>query len=102
MRADCLALLEGIRLYKRSGLEAKILIESDSEVLVQMICHVFREANYVADFLAKKAFQDGASLEFATVGSLPCLGHLLVVQDQRMMLVLRVKRSVHYGTVQTW
>ena len=115
--------MKRLKLIKQHGLEEhQILIESDSQVLVQMVLrkvmvpwrlqifleqiwqlldslqyqmrHIYREANGVADFLASFAVQSEAYIEFSAQGTLPLSGRLLLQQDQSGLPTARRKRVV--------
>lgn len=123
MMAECLALLDGLTLIRQNGLEGHhFLIESDSQVLVQMVMgnavvpwrlkglldqilkeletlnyhlrHIYREANTFADFLASYAVHSGRWSVFSESDTLPLAGRSLLQQDQRMFPVARVRKAV--------
>ena len=122
MEAEFKALLNGLDLVERYGLlSSKILIESDSLVLVQsvmgtfgcawtcwkILCqirekigrmefqlrHVFREANSVADSLANQAVVDGFSTDFSVI-ALTSRVKMALLQDQRRIPVARMRRMI--------
>ena len=98
------------------------MIESDSQVLVQMVLgkaeipwklrrvlgeiwellgalpfqfkHVYRESNVVADFLASFAVHTGRCHEFFANDFLPVAGRLLLQRDQGMLPTTRKKRVI--------
>ncbi|CAK9165118.1 unnamed protein product [Ilex paraguariensis] len=106
---------------KRHGLsDSLILVESDSQTLVQMvkgiaavpwklqyllkrinllfgmmnlqISHIYREANGIADFLASFAVQTKKYTEFSDSNILPVAGRLIQRQDQTGLPNIRLKR----------
>ena len=110
MNAECRALLDGLKLVLKHDLGMhQFLIESDSQILVQMVLkkvkvpwrlknimdqiwqmlgrlsfqlkHVYREANGIADFLASFVVQTGVSTDFSINRVLPAAGRVLLLQD---------------------
>ncbi|CAK9182177.1 unnamed protein product [Ilex paraguariensis] len=100
--------------------DSLILVESDSQTLVQMvkgiaavpwklqyllkrinllfgmmnlqISHIYREANGIADFLASFAVQTKKYTEFSDSNILPVAGRLIQRQDQTGLPNIRLKR----------
>ncbi|CAK9141098.1 unnamed protein product, partial [Ilex paraguariensis] len=100
-----------------------ILVESDSQILVQMvkglaaipwklqdllkrikllfgmmnlqISHIYREANGLADFLASFAVHSKTYTEFSGSNVLPVAGRLILQQDQTGLPNVRLKRILY-------
>ncbi|CAK9179691.1 unnamed protein product, partial [Ilex paraguariensis] len=104
--------------------DSLILVESDSQILVQMvkglaiipwklqdllkrikllfgmmnlqISHIYREANGLADFLASFAVHSKTYTEFSGSNVLPVAGRLILQQDQTGLPNARLKRILYW------
>ena len=123
MESEAKALLNGLQLLLDFGLEVyPILIESDSQILVEMvqqqhisswklwhlsqeifsklslfnfqITHVYREGNAVADALANLGVRDRELSIYTPSSQIPTTVKLLLQQDGRQMRALRKKISI--------